>query len=742
MYGTQGSNLAIGISLIMRDNFTGRAQSASAALSQLDRQAMNMARSQMTMQRNIAAIGAGVGIAAIRGMASWVKTGSEFGYTMRYVETLTKDKGGMAIDGLTKKVKDLGAQTMFTSQEIADGAKYMAMAGQSTTQIYNNLEAAVNLAGATMSRIEGKGGAADIMTNIMKGFNIEDTEANSMRVADILTAAVTGANTNLHDLHEGMKYAVSTASTLGGGIEEVAASLMILGNAGIQGSMAGVALENTYRYIARAANEAKKNKQGDALAALGLQPHHLKDSNGQLLSLSGILHLISGQFDKLSAADRAKGLNTVFGYNVMADLVNVRGNRAALKLAQNLGQFDDFVTMLSRDSSGTATRNMAEMMDTLEGSTIQLTSAWDNFKIAFTDALEPILIPLLKTLTKGVVALTKMLETPLGKFLAIAAAGFVVLKTAVFSYRVVVLSLRLAHLNMAASFGNSSTSVVSGYGRMTRAAQNYTAAAAAAAATGGGITTPWRRRTGGWLGYGSGRVRVNKQGRYIDTKTGRFISEELGNRYSHVTYNRRSGYLGAGQRPPSRLGNFGRYAKIGSIPAIVGGMAASMGAEYTRDEETGKLSNTGVALDAFGTGLGWAGTGAMLGSMVGPVGTAVGAIVGGVGGIVYSLYNNLSDIEDAIAEVKIPSGEEWNEEDWRRKVNLMERLGDAPVLYGKGYTSKVEDMVATTQMGAAKWIAEKGEDPTQIVVNIDGRKAMDKIVRDRQRELLIDLATF
>lgn len=742
MYGTLGSNLAIGISLIMRDRFTGQATTAGAALSKLEMQALNAARAQMTMQRNINAIGAGVGLAALRGMAGWVKVGSEFGYTMKYVETLTRDKGGpTTMDTLIQKTKDLGAQTMFTSQEIADGVKYMAMAGQSTTEIYNNLGAAVALAGATMSRIEGKGGSADIMTNIMKGFNIEATEKNSMRVADILTAAVTGANTDLHDLHEGMKYAVSTASTLGGSIEEVAAALMMLGNAGIQGSMAGVALENTYRYIARAAAEGKENRQGKALAALGLHPNDIKDSNGQLLSLAGILELIGTRFDQMAETDRTKGLSTVFGYNVMADLVNVRGNRAALKLAQNMKDYRTFIDDLTYNSDGRAVTNMADMMDTLEGSTIQLTSAWDNFKIAFTEGVEPVLRPLIKVITEGVVILTKFMQTPLGKYLSKFTLGYIALRTAIMGYRAIVLTLRLTHLGMAKVFGTSASAVVGGYGSMTAAAKRY-AAAATAAATAAGTGAI---HTGGVLGR-------NKAGRYYRTQAGRtgkagtFVSNAAAARYQSMY----PGGNAVGNKGMS-WGKLGRFAKGGAVPAaVIGGMVATMGAESTRDETTGQLSNMGIALDATGNTLAWAGTGAMVGSLFGPVGTVVGAVVGGVSGLAYSLYNNLRDVEDIVNEAndhlkQISPKDDFDIEAWKKKVQIMEVLGDGPtIVYGKGYNDNLVDMTPTTQRGAAQWLVDKGKDPepTQVIINIDGKKAMDKIVKDRQRELLINLATF
>lgn len=712
----------------MRDRFSGTAGRARASMQGLSKEALALQRQQLTMQRNINAAGAMMGGIAIRGMYQWAKVGAEFGYTMNYVKTLAGEEG---FDKLNTKAKTLGAQTMFTARQVADGMKFMAMAGQNTQDIYNNIAASVALAGATMSRLEGKGGAADIITNVMKGFNIEASERNSMRVADILTTATTQANTNLWDLHEGMKYAVSTASSLGGTLEELSASLMMLGNAGIQGSMAGVAVENMYRYIARAANEAKSGRQGDALAALGLHPSQLIDAEGKLLGLSSLLHLISSRFNQMAESDRRKGMNTVFGYNVMADLFNVRGNRAGLKLSQNLGDLDKFINMLNTGSEGRAMNNMNSMMDTLQGAGLQMSSAWETFKINFTEAIQPVVIPLMKALTGLIKTISTFMSQPVGKVLTVMGAGFVVVKTVSMAYRAIVASLRLFHMQMAASHSAASSTMVGNYARMSAAARGYAASSGMA----------------GFMGFGGGRYGKGMAKRGFGSWSGMTAA---GAQYV-IGKGGRSRFVPKGSAPmgwsmgsAGKWAKYGKYAGRGSVPAMIAGMGLSALSDYSRNPETGEKTGWGKGFDVAGQTLSWAGTGAMLGSIIPGVGTAVGAIVGGVGGLLYGLYDNLKDAEDTINDASKQDTSAKDSKLLSDKVATLAAMKTGDTLYAHGFSR--DNMWASNRYRASQFLNENRgtwrdgqKTPNRIIINIDGVGKFDKVVEDGDYREMIDL---
>lgn len=726
MYGLSGSNLAIGISLVMRDRFSGQSRVAYNSLDRLERKALQSAKRQMEMQRNMNAVGAGIGLMAIRGMGRWAKVGAEFGYTMKYVSSIAEKKGAVGFELLSHRAKTLGADTMFSARQVADGMKFMAMAGQDTEAIYNNINAAVTLAGATMERLEGKGGTADIMTNIMRGFNIDATEKNSMRVADVLTTAITSANTNLWDLHEAMKYTISTAKDLNVTLEETAAMVMMAGDSGIQGSMAGTAAENMLRYVTRAADESKKGKQGKALAKLGLHPQDLQDAKGNLLAISPMLSVIGRQL---------QGMGNIRRQNILTDIFGVRGKRQASLLLRNMQAYDKYVDKLNTNSSGAASRGLAAQMDTLKGAGIQLQSSWESFQIAFTESIQPVAMPLLKMLTSLVKIITRIVETPIGSFLTLLGAGFVVAKTASMAYRAVILSLRLLHLNMGASFSGSAASIIGGYNGMTAAASRYAAAAGMGNMAGAG-------------GMAGGMGRRSRMGRWLARRgVGRYTGTASNGATYMMGRGGRSTFVPRGSSPMgwsmmgNGLGKVGNFLGKASPWAMLGGMGLQMGSQAV-GADTGLGKGLGVAGDT----LGWAGTGAMLGSIVPGIGTAVGGIVGGVGGLLWGLYNRLSETEDELKTLDSKKNEKpYDPNSWKTKAQRILAMKEGDSLYGLGLNGNMDSMMQTNMFGAKRWLGQGGFSTdgyggrTNVTINIDGKQAFQEMIDKKDYVTLINL---
>lgn len=698
-----GSNLAIGISLILRDRFTGRAQGALGTLRGFRRESENLSRQNAKAMRDSAATGAAIGAIALRTAYRWTKVGADFGYTMNYISTIAKEKGGVTLDRLSEKALQLGENTMFTSRQIASGMRFMAMAGQDTEAVYKNITAATALAAATMSRLEGRGGAADILTNIMRGFDVEATSRNSMRVADILSKATTSANTDLWNLHEAMKYSMSTARDLGITIEETAAMAMMAGDAGIQGSMAGTATENMLRYITRAADETRTGRQGKALKTLGLTPADLQTAQGGLLPVSQLLSTIAKSIDQLGDVKRQ---------NILTDLFGVRGKRQGSLLLRNLQRMDQYVDVLNKGSKGTAMDILNKQMKETKGLMLQLASTAETFMIKYTVALKPVLEPLLKALISGLKLINSLISTPVGKFLAIVATGFVAVKTATLGYRAIVLSLRLAHGTLGSSFAGTSTKVVGGYNAMTAAANRYGAASARASMAGSA--------------FRPGQVYRNQRGTWtqvMPTGGHRFLKSGSG---------------------AARMARAGKFLGRASVPAMLGGLALSSLGEMDRDDK-GNYGTLGKTASIAGDTLGWAGTGAMIGSVVPGIGTVAGAIVGGVGGLLWGLYDKMDQAEKEVDKAKDGGDKPFNERMWRNKVNKLRQMGIGDIIHGQGYTPN--SMWATDRMGANDWLHRPGifnadRDPNRIIINIDGKEVMDKTINDKMYEEFINIGGF
>ena len=459
------SNLHVGITLALRDMFTRPAQNASKQMEQLHNRSRKISEQNMRSLRDFSFMMTLAGSQAVRGMGQWVRRGSEFGYTMEYVASITKATSA-EISTLTDKAGKLAETSIFRPQEIASGMQYMAMAGMSAAEVTQNITAATRLAQATKTTLGGKGGAADIMTNIMKGFQLEAEK--SAQVADVLSQATTGANTNLFDLGEAMKYSMSTAKTLGYGVEETAAMVMLLGNAGIQGSMAGTALENMLRYYSRVATEFRSGKQGDAMKSLGLTTSDVVDAQGNMLQMGEFL-------DRLRM--KVKGMGSAKELGMYQVLFGVRGARAASLATRGLDEYFEMLGKL-RGSAGLSESLAYKMLDTPLGRYEEMISAFQNFQAKFVESIGPVLKGLYKMGTAVASFLGKVVNIPFfGPFLTGGVGGFLLLYTAIFGVTTVLTSMALLLMKIRNGFSMASANGVAGWTAVTSAINRSTAAA-------------------------------------------------------------------------------------------------------------------------------------------------------------------------------------------------------------------------------------------------------------------------
>jgi len=460
------STIGIGVGMFLRDQFSGPSRTIKANAQSLRREMKEWEKSQLTTVRNVNAAWAMTGAAAIRGMAQWTKVGAQFGYTMKFVEAVTKKAGPvtnaelMRLDSTALK---LGRSTMFTAQQVASAEHFMAKAGMSAQEILTSLKSTVDLAGATGTALGGVGGAADIMTNIMRAFDIPTAQAG--RVSDILVTATNAANVTLPMLGESTKYAANTLHQLNVGLEDTAAMFMLMGNAGIQGSMAGTAVDNSFRYLSKTLTEFATGRQSKALTILGLGMEDLKTKSGELKPVSEIFKIIGQQAQNLGTLEKQGVVEAIFG---------VRGKRNALMMINSMTNYDKLLKKVKEDSPGEAARLMTEMMSSLQGNIMEATSAIETFKVAFTKGIAPVLKPALKLFTGIMDVLVGIINTPvIGPGLVTMVGLWISVKTAAAAYKAVKAGLRVISLSNQTAFSSRVRSTVAGYAQMSAAAKSY-----------------------------------------------------------------------------------------------------------------------------------------------------------------------------------------------------------------------------------------------------------------------------
>ena len=405
--GSPGSSLEIGIALVLQDRFSNQAREASNIIRKLHNDA------KMAVDANL---NAGIGVAntmmsiadnAFSVLSASVVAGAEFIDTMTTVGAITQATESQMRE-LSDIAQTLGLESMFNSQEIASGMKYLAMAGNDFNEVTQMIRGAVMVAGASGMEIGGKGGAADIITNVMRTFRQEGERA-SVVVGDQMTKAALSANISMTDLAESIKYAGADMVTLNQTLPQTMAMIGTLGNAGIQASMAGTAISNMARYLNKSIADPNF-KGGKALASIGLSPEDFLDTTGSIIDLGDALEKIKIATQDMNASQRNLIMNQIFG---------VRGMRAAVAMMNDLEGYRELLNKIQNESSGTASEMMDKRMSSLAGRLDAMVNSFENLATTFATSVTPVLGPIFDAVGYVMGILRNILATPvLGTFIA------------------------------------------------------------------------------------------------------------------------------------------------------------------------------------------------------------------------------------------------------------------------------------------------------------------------------------
>jgi len=273
-----------------------------------------------------------------------------------------------ALKQLEASARSLGETTQFSASQAASAMTFLGMAGFTTNDILSATPDMLNLAQAAGSDLAE---TADIASNILSGFSLEAEQMG--RVGDVLSATFTSSNSTLQMLGDTLKYAAPVASATGASIEEVAAMAGLLGNVGIQGSMAGTALRAAFLRLS-----APPKMAADAIHDLGVV---VTDLDGNLRPMPDLLKDLAMATDNLGSAERAEAIKKIFGSEAAAGMTEI------LKQAGS-GQLDVYIDQL-KQAKGTADTMAKQMSDTTHGSLKRLGSALESVAISVGSLLLP-----------------------------------------------------------------------------------------------------------------------------------------------------------------------------------------------------------------------------------------------------------------------------------------------------------------------------------------------------------------
>lgn len=313
-------------------------------------------------------MGIAYGIAGLGNLvSSSVKDFAEYNNIMQTAKNIlgSHDKRSDFADrfaAMEKQVRNVGVETKFTAPQVADAAKFLSMAGFDVDAINKSIKpiADIALVGDT-----DLGETADVVTNIMTGYNISPDKVRN--AADIMTMTFTKSNTTLMEIAEAYKYSASLLSAGNMPFEEATAAMGILGNAGIKGSQAGTTMRTI---MANIVNPTKKQ-----LAAWNRIGVSRTDKNGNMRDVVDI-------FEDLNKKD----LSLSDYYQIF----HKTAAQGAVSLADNVETWNDIIKA-NFMSEGLAKELADEKKNTIQGLWAQLTSMFTEDGIeAFEEIQQPI----------------------------------------------------------------------------------------------------------------------------------------------------------------------------------------------------------------------------------------------------------------------------------------------------------------------------------------------------------------
>lgn len=404
MFSSNNSALInVGVSMVLQDRFSGPAGNVVSNWNRMLGEIGTYQRGLTGAYTNNLNMGLG--------MINQMKDAFEYSAKVQKNTWLTN---AMINDGvnhqadLMKRAQEINLRNPLTTDDITSGQKFMAMAGMAFDKIQQAAEPAAQLAAIFDMPMGQKGGTADLMTNIMSTFNIEAGRATE--VADALFTATTSANMSLSDLAGSMKYSGAVAKMAGINYKELSAYIGVLGNRGIQGSMAGTNFAQAISQMMKGISGGTKGGE-IAMKLMGLTRKDFADAAGNLLPLDQILVKVGEHSKNLNTIDKTLALNGLFGQ---------RGLRAASILLEDaLAGGKEYHELLGKieGSSGVLNDKMTDFLNTPQGRIDAMNSAIENFKINAGAALSTIFLPIVNMTTKVVNLFDSISQTTFGKIL-------------------------------------------------------------------------------------------------------------------------------------------------------------------------------------------------------------------------------------------------------------------------------------------------------------------------------------
>lgn len=329
--------------------------------------------------------------------AAVMKVGSDFEAQMSRVQAISGATGD-ELKALTDQAIDLGATTAFSAGEAAEGMENLASAGFNTQEIMSAMPGLLDLAASSGAEL---GTASEIAASAIRGFGLAASDAG--HVADVFAEAAARTNAQTEDMGEAMKYIAPVAKAMGQSLEETAAAVGIMSDAGIKGSQAGTSLRSALSRLAKP-TEVMLTKMGE----LGLSFY---DAQGNMLPLNGIIEQLETNMAGLTQEQRNNALITLFGQESLSGMLALmeRGPEELRALTESFG-----------DCDGAAAEMAETMLDNTKGSVEEMMGSIETLAIRLQQVMAPAVTAVVQKITEFVNKLSSLSPETLQMIVTIA----------------------------------------------------------------------------------------------------------------------------------------------------------------------------------------------------------------------------------------------------------------------------------------------------------------------------------
>lgn len=320
--------------------------------------------------------------AAVQGFKNLARetfnAGTSFESGMSQVAAISGATGD-ELDALTEKAKEMGEKTKFSATESAEAFNYMAMAGWKTEDMINGIEGVMNLAAASGADLAT---TSDIVTDALTAMGYSAADAG--KLADVMAAASSNANTNVEMMGATFQYAAPIIGALGYEMEDAAVAIGLMANAGIKGEKAGTALRSILTRLSAPPKEC-----AEAMDALGIS---LTDSEGNMKDMDTVIQELRKAFDGLSETEQTAFAKQLAGQEAMSGL---------LAIVRAAPEDYDKLTKAVENSSGAAKRMADTMNDNVGGQITLLKSKIEGIMIKVFEKMSKSIRRSLDTVSKA-----------------------------------------------------------------------------------------------------------------------------------------------------------------------------------------------------------------------------------------------------------------------------------------------------------------------------------------------------